>query len=228
MRRVALIILALLAGSADAQVAVYRGATYTPTSFPTALRCRCGMCQSIRAQWASSSVPRAVQVTTTDRLSPLPSLSTPTVVSSPLEAVDEWVPMPMGAVEAILDLVPPKPKTLITDPGCGDGRILTTAAIKYGVKSFGVEINPETAKIARDRVAVLGLDDFIVVTTGDSRNYDFYKADTIYCYLYTELIDKLITLGRIPESTTIVSYLHPFVGGEKIEHKGHVFYVRMP
>lgn len=128
----------------------------------------------------------------------------------------------------MLRLVPPKPGQMVCDPGCGDGRILTKAVLDYDAKAFGIEINPETARIARDRIAVLGLDEEIVVTTGDSRKYDLGKAEIVYMYLYEELINKLISLGRIPPSAIVVSYAHPFTGSEEVEFDGHVFYVRMP
>lgn len=49
-----------LGSAAQAQTATWRGRVYTPTSFPRAMSCQCGMCQSLRAQWAAQSSERRV------------------------------------------------------------------------------------------------------------------------------------------------------------------------
>lgn len=54
----------LAAPNIGAQVANYRGRTYTPGSFPRAQYCSCSMCRAIRAQWsATAPQPRRAVLT---------------------------------------------------------------------------------------------------------------------------------------------------------------------
>jgi len=53
-----------------------------------------------------------------------------------------YVPTPQPVVEKMLELAAPKEGEKIYDLGCGDGRIVVTAAKKYGVTGVGVDIDP--------------------------------------------------------------------------------------
>ena len=52
-------------------------------------------------------------------------------------------------IEAILDSVPMEPGLVVYDIGCGDGRFLTSAEKRYGVKAKGFEINPWAFLLSR-------------------------------------------------------------------------------
>jgi cyclopropane fatty-acyl-phospholipid synthase-like methyltransferase len=59
------------------------------------------------------------------------------------------VPTPQEVVERMLELAQVKKGDVIYDLGSGDGRIVVTAAKKYGVKAIGFEIDPERIKVER-------------------------------------------------------------------------------
>ena len=54
-----------------------------------------------------------------------------------------FVPTPMAAVERMVEMAEIKRGDVVYDLGCGDGRIVVAAAVRYGVKAVGVDINPE-------------------------------------------------------------------------------------
>ncbi|MGE5818315.1 MAG: SAM-dependent methyltransferase, partial [Deltaproteobacteria bacterium] len=54
-----------------------------------------------------------------------------------------YVPTPQEVVERMLELAQVKKGDVVYDLGSGDGRIVITAAKKYGVKAIGFEIDPE-------------------------------------------------------------------------------------
>jgi predicted RNA methylase len=58
-----------------------------------------------------------------------------------------YVPTPQEVVERMLELAQVKKGDVVYDLGSGDGRIVVTAAKKYGVKAIGFEIDPE--RVAR-------------------------------------------------------------------------------
>src|SRR3954464_5128780 len=66
-------------------------------------------------------------------------------------------PSPQVIVERMLTLAQVKPGELVYDLGCGDGRIVITAATKFGAKAVGVEIRREIYETTLARVASLGL-----------------------------------------------------------------------
>jgi len=68
-------------------------------------------------------------------------VATPSV--SQIELDVPYVPTRQEVVEAMLDLAGVTARDRVYDLGCGDGRIIVTAARKYGARGVGVDIDPE-------------------------------------------------------------------------------------
>ncbi|MDD5109915.1 MAG: class I SAM-dependent methyltransferase [Patescibacteria group bacterium] len=51
-----------------------------------------------------------------------------------------WVPMPIRDVERLLGVAKPKAGEMLCDLGCGDGRLMVSAARQYGVQAVGYEV----------------------------------------------------------------------------------------
>lgn len=64
-----------------------------------------------------------------------------------------YVPTTEKAVEEMLKLANVTKNDVVYDLGCGDGRIVITAARKYGARGVGIDINPERLKEARANLA---------------------------------------------------------------------------
>ncbi len=139
----------------------------------------------------------------------------------------EHEPTPQIVVEAMLAVIRPSHTDTILDPGCGDGRVLTTAAGDYGCRScVGIEINEEKANEARSRVAQLGLSDRVVIREGDSRHDPLIAGcKVVVMYLYSDLIKEL--MPKFKAAHTIASYQQrlPVETQERYEMRGHEFYV---
>src|SRR5205814_7608711 len=67
-----------------------------------------------------------------------------------------YVPTPQPVVDAMLDIAQVKASDVVYDLGSGDGRIVITAARKYGARGVGIEIDPALVKKARDNAAAAG------------------------------------------------------------------------
>ncbi|MHC4597350.1 MAG: alkaline phosphatase family protein, partial [Planctomycetota bacterium] len=63
-----------------------------------------------------------------------------------------YVPTPQDVVDRMLELVKVKKNDLLYDLGCGDGRIVVTAAKRYGCKAIGYDIDPERVKESLENV----------------------------------------------------------------------------
>src|SRR5690349_22854820 len=66
-----------------------------------------------------------------------------------------WVPTPQALVEKMLDMAKLTAKDIHYDLGSGDGRTVITAA-KRGAHAWGVEFNPDMAKLAERAAAKEG------------------------------------------------------------------------
>jgi cyclopropane fatty-acyl-phospholipid synthase-like methyltransferase len=94
-------------------------------------------------------------------------------------------------VDRMLELAHLKPGETLYDLGCGDGRILVSAAGKYKVKAVGVEISPKLVAEAQKNIDVAGLSDQASVIKGDLLETDLSGADVVTIYLATDLNAKL-------------------------------------
>src|ERR1700730_6894899 len=61
-------------------------------------------------------------------------------------------PTPQNVVDKMLELAEVKKGDVVYDLGCGDARILVTAAKKFKVKGFGYDIDPARIKDSLENV----------------------------------------------------------------------------
>jgi len=73
---------------------------------------------------------------------------------------------------------------LLYDLGSGDGRIVITAARKYGVKAVGFEIDPNLVKRSRDNIREARLEHLVEIREQDVRTVDLSPASVLTMYLY--------------------------------------------
>jgi predicted RNA methylase len=57
-----------------------------------------------------------------------------------------FVPTPNDVVNKMLEMARVTAKDVVYDLGCGDGRIVITAAQKYGARGVGIDIDPQRRK----------------------------------------------------------------------------------
>ncbi len=117
-------------------------------------------------------------------------------------------PTPREVVERMLELAGVKKDDLVYDLGSGDGRIVITAAKKYGVKAVGFEIDPGLVKLSRENIRKEGLEDLIEI-----RQEDFTRADlsaativTLYLSLDGNLRVRPLLQRQLKPGTRVVSY----------------------
>lgn len=125
-----------------------------------------------------------------------------------------WIPSSRAAVRQMLDLAEVKPDELVYDLGCGDGRIIVTAARKYHARAVGIELDPLRWLWCQILITVLGLRDRVWIQFGDLFKHDLSEADVVICYLLPEttkiLQGKL--LEELQPGTRVVSNTFIFPG----------------
>lgn len=141
----------------------------------------------------------------------------------------ELVPTPQVVVDAMIESLGLTASSKFFDLGCGDGRLLITAAQRYACYSVGVELNPKTVALARKRASNEFVSTLVMVFQGDVRAFDLTEADSVSMYLYPDLMAELVP--KLKPGAKIVSYLHEIPGIKQesvsISHDGqtHIFFV---
>ncbi|MBN2593313.1 MAG: methyltransferase domain-containing protein [Sedimentisphaerales bacterium] len=118
-----------------------------------------------------------------------------------------YVPTPQEVVDKMLELAQVKKDDIVYDLGCGDGRIVITAAKKYGCKCVGYDIDPKRIKESLESVEKNNVGDLVRIEQEDIFTLDLSKANVITLYLLPSLNVKLIPqLEKLKPGSRIVSH----------------------
>jgi protein-L-isoaspartate O-methyltransferase len=110
-------------------------------------------------------------------------------------------PTPQTVVERMLSLAQVRPGETVYDLGCGDGRIVITAARMFRARAVGIEIRRDIYEETLGKVASLGLTDQVRIVHGNALHYDLSPADVVTLYLMTSSNERL--------KPVLVKYLKP-------------------
>ena len=102
-----------------------------------------------------------------------------------------YVPTPENVVEMMLKLADIKPGDVLYDLGSGDGRIVITAAKKFGIRGVGIDINPERIKEANANAKNAGVADKVTFRNNDLFQEDIREATVVTLYLLPAVNLKL-------------------------------------
>lgn len=119
-----------------------------------------------------------------------------------------YVPTPIAVVDAMLDLAQVKRSDTLYDLGCGDGRIVVRAAIRFGCRGVGVDLDPQRVKEAKENALKSGVQGLTRFEFGDVFEFDFSGASVVTMYLLPSVNLKLRPrlLAELKPGTRIVSH----------------------
>lgn len=118
-----------------------------------------------------------------------------------------FVPTPQDVVDKMLELAEVKKEDLVYDLGCGDGRIVVTAAKRYGCKAVGYDIDPERVEESLANVEENDVGNLVRIEQKDIFTLDLSEANVITLYLLPSLNVKLIPqLEKLRPGSRIVSH----------------------
>jgi ribosomal protein L11 methylase PrmA len=119
-----------------------------------------------------------------------------------------WHPLMRATIRRILRFAEVRPGETVCDLGCGEGRVLITAAKEFSARAIGVEIDPLKILFARLLRKINGVDDRVNIVRGNLFDFDPGAADVLYLYLTHQAMDKLFPeiLKKLKPSVRIVSY----------------------
>jgi len=120
-----------------------------------------------------------------------------------------YVPTPQPVVDKMLEMAKITDKDIVFDLGCGDGRVVATAAKKYGAKGVGVDIDPDRIKDSMETLKKMGVEKMVDIRQGDALKVsDLERASVLMLYMLDEFMGKLETIAqqRLPKGARIVSH----------------------
>jgi len=117
-----------------------------------------------------------------------------------------WVPSKVDMVHKMLEAARVGPQDIVYDLGSGDGIIPIEAARKYGVRSVGIEYNPDLVELAKRNARRADLERLVSFKRGDIFVEDFSEATVVTLYLGEALNARLMPrLLQMRPGTRVVS-----------------------
>src|SRR6185369_13970983 len=117
-----------------------------------------------------------------------------------------FITTPDHVTLAMLEIAKVGPQDFVLDLGSGDGRIVITAAKRFGARGLGVEIVPDLVKKSRESARLAGVADRAEFREQDLFATDLSKATVVTLYLLPEVNLQLRPkLLKLKPGTRIVS-----------------------
>lgn len=131
---------------------------------------------------------------------------------------NEWRPpfitTPPEVVERMLQVADTRAADLVIDLGSGDGRIVITAAQKFGARGLGIELDGTLVEKSRESARLAQVSDRVSFVQGDVLTADIARASVVTVYLLPALMEKLQSrfIDQLAPGTRIVSHAFTMAG----------------
>ncbi len=141
-------------------------------------------------------------------LAALPFVALAPAVALAQRKAAPYVPTPWPIVDAMLDLARVGREDLLVDLGCGDGRLVVTAAKRFGARGYGVDIKPELVALANRNAAEAGVASRVRFEERDLFQTDLRDATVLTLYLLPQMVVELVPriLAQMPAGARVVSH----------------------
>lgn len=200
----------LLAAVAVAVASASASCSRTPDRDPS-------LAASTATAAAAASTPASTPASATAAASapaPASASAAPSAVASatstepPTRAPDiEYVPTPENVVEKMMEAAKITKDDVLYDLGCGDGRIVITAAKKFGIKAKGFDIDPVRVAESLANVKKAKVEHLVTIEQKDIFTVDLSPASVVTLYLLPQLNVKLIPqLEKLKPGSRIVAH----------------------
>ena len=118
-----------------------------------------------------------------------------------------YVPTPEVVVDAMLEIGRVTEDDVLYDLGSGDGRIPIAAAVRFGTKGLGVDLNPARVREADENAIEARVAEHVKFFEGDLFEVDLKEATVITLYLFPEVNMELRPqLKQLAPGTRIISH----------------------
>ena len=130
--------------------------------------------------------------------------------NAPTALFVEFVVTPQDVVERMLKMARVTKSDVVYDLGCGDGRVVVTAARRYGCRAVGYDLDLLRVEEARKNVTKHRVGHLVTIEQQDVLHSDLQGASVVTLYLGTEINARLIPqLEKLRPGARIVSHDFP-------------------
>jgi SAM-dependent methyltransferase len=105
---------------------------------------------------------------------------------TPAPKLAPFMPTPAEVVDRMLEMAQVTRSDVVYDLGCGDGRLVITAAKRYGARGVGVDIDPALLAQSRANAKREGVEALVEFRQQDALTVDLSPASVVTLYLLTE------------------------------------------
>ena len=136
-------------------------------------------------------------------------LSAPTALAQqPPASLAPYVPTPQDVVNQMLELAGVTKDDVVYDLGSGDGRIVITAAQRFGARGVGIDFDPRRIAEANANANRAGVQDLATFIEQDAMQADVSEATVVALYLLSSSNIKLrpILTRQLRPGSRIVSH----------------------
>jgi len=122
-----------------------------------------------------------------------------------------YIPTPQQVVDRMLEIAEVRKDDFVIDLGCGDGRIVITAARRFGARGFGVEIDAGLVAKARALAREAGVAERTRFEMQDALATNLAEASVLTLYLGPDLNERLMPriLRTMRPGARVVSHDFP-------------------
>jgi trans-aconitate methyltransferase len=119
-----------------------------------------------------------------------------------------YVPTRQDVVEAMLVMAGVTARDTVYDLGCGDGRIVITAARRFGARGVGVDISPDRIAEARYNARAAKVEHLVTFRVENLFETDVSRATVVALYLLPEVNVALRPrlLAQLAPGSRVVSH----------------------
>ena len=118
-----------------------------------------------------------------------------------------YVPTEQKAVDEMLKVAKVTAKDYVIDLGCGDGRIVITAAKKYKARGLGVDLDPKRIGESKSNASKAGVTDLVEFRQADVMKTDVRRANVVTLFLLVKvnLWLRPVLFAQLAPGTRVVS-----------------------
>jgi len=102
------------------------------------------------------------------------------------EDLAPFVATPRVVVDRMLEMAMVGQDDVVYDIGCGDGRVVITAAERFGARGVGIDIDPKRIHESRENAAKAMVEHLVTFLLEDATRTDISKATLVTLYLLPE------------------------------------------
>ena len=130
------------------------------------------------------------------------------LVAQDATSLAPFVPTPQEVVDRMLELAEVSETDIVYDIGCGDGRIVITAAERYGARGVGIDIDPQRIAESRANAERAGVSHLVEFIQQDALTANVSDATVVTLYLLSSSNVKLrpILTSQLKPGARIVSH----------------------